>query len=677
MGDGTTDSDEVKRPEMFQHDFWVFLPCDVNKIGFKVEGGNFDAGLIYVGTGLTNMCPVAEFVDASESIKLGEATEIGYYSPPACDIATTICNGRFVRVRQYITDINQQFGVTTTVDVGQGFTSVESLFTFPANGPNDNTPPTFTIDPDIKGIIDNDGEIFDLNGIWVGTACSSDAPTDFFTGPINLGEVCNGLDQTFNLNSYNSCFADGVDFVYTENGNDASISDKTLTINATTAGSFTLTAKGPTFLNNSEQCEYDIVVNYTIKDNTTGSETYDGCKDDGYEVTVGTSTFNEATPTGSVTLMAANGCDSVVTINLTFKDNATGSETNDGCKGDGYEVTVGTSTFNETTPTGSVTLTAANGCDSVVTVNLTFKDNATGSETNDGCKGDGYEVTVGTSTFNETTPTGSVTLTAANGCDSVVTVNLTFKDNATGSETNDGCKGDGYEVTVGTSTFNETTPTGSVTLTAANGCDSVVTVNLTFKNNATGSETHDCCKGDGYEVTVGTSTFNETTPTGSVTLTAANGCDSVVTINLTFKDNATGSETNDGCKGDGYEVTVGTSTFNETTPTGSVTLTAANGCDSVVTINLTFKDNATGSETNDGCKGDGYEVTVGTSTFNETTPTGTVTLTAGNGCDSVVTVNLVFKDNTTGTEMYNGCMGYDLQRGNAKWQRNFNSSEWL
>ena len=414
-------------------------------------------------------------------------------------------------------------------------------------------------------------------------------------------------------------------------------------------------------------CDSVVTTTLIFKPNATGSETYDGCQGDGYNVMVGTSLYNEGNPSGIDTLVAANGCDSVVTTSLIFKPNATGSETYDGCQGDGYSVMVGTSLYNEVNPSGIDTLVAANGCDSVVTTTLVFKPNVTGSETYDGCQGDGYSVMVGISLYNEGNPSGIDTLFAANGCDSVVTTTLVFKPNATGSETYDGCQGDGYSVMVGTSLYNEGNPSGIDTLVAANGCDSVVTTTLVFKPNATGTETYDGCQGDGYSVMVGTSLYNEGNPSGIDTLVAANGCDSVVTTNLVFKPNATGTETYDGCQGDGYSVMVGTSMYNEGNPSGIDTLIAANGCDSVVTTTLVFKPNATGTETYDGCQGDGYSVMVGTSMYNEGNPSGIDTLVAANGCDSVVTTTLVFKPNATGTETYDGCQGdgYSVMVGSS------------
>ncbi|HLF64965.1 MAG TPA: SprB repeat-containing protein, partial [Saprospiraceae bacterium] len=97
-----------------------------------------------------------------------------------------------------------------------------------------------------------------------------------------------------------------------------------------------------------------------------------------------------------------------------------------------------------------------------------------------GCIGDGYSVVVNGNTYNEGNPSGNETLTNSNGCDSVVTISLTFNDVFTGIETYTGCIGDGYSVVVNGTTYNENNPTGEETLDGTNGCDSIVTISLVF-----------------------------------------------------------------------------------------------------------------------------------------------------------------------------------------------------
>ena len=97
-----------------------------------------------------------------------------------------------------------------------------------------------------------------------------------------------------------------------------------------------------------------------------------------------------------------------------------------------YEWSNGNMTDN---PTGLapgkyyVTVTDANLCERVdsVTINNVGAPN-TGTETYTGCKGDGYTVVVGGSTYHEFNTTGTETIPNAAGCDSVITITLTFND---------------------------------------------------------------------------------------------------------------------------------------------------------------------------------------------------------------------------------------------------------
>src|SRR5690606_28628441 len=84
----------------------------------------------------------------------------------------------------------------------------------------------------------------------------------------------------------------------------------------------------------------------------------------------------------------------------------------------------------------TATLTNINGCDSVVTLNLTINNSNTGSQTVTACNSYTWSA-------NSTNYTASgvytATLTNINGCDSVVTLNLTINNSNTGSQTVTAC----------------------------------------------------------------------------------------------------------------------------------------------------------------------------------------------------------------------------------------------
>ena len=221
-----------------------------------------------------------------------------------------------------------------------------------------------------------------------------------------------------------------------------------------------------------------------------------------------------------------------------------------------------------------------------------------------------------------------------------------------GIENYSGCSGDGYSVLVNGVTYNESNPSGTEVLSNANGCDSTVTIDLTFNSSVTGSEAYTGCLGDGYSVVVNGVTYAEANPSGTETLTAVAGCDSIVTIDLVFNNNTIGNENYSGCSGDGYAVVVNGVTYDESNSSGTEVLSNANGCDSTVTIDLVFNNNTIGNENYSGCSGDGYSVVVNGATYDESNSSGTEVLSNVNGCDSTVTIDLVFNNNTIGNENY-------------------------
>jgi len=148
-----------------------------------------------------------------------------------------------------------------------------------------------------------------------------------------------------------------------------------------------------------------------------------------------------------------------------------------------------------------------------VSTDLTVLAAITGSQTLTLCAG--QSITVG-GTTHTTTGTYNDVLTAANGCDSTVTTNLTVLSAVSGSQTITLCAG--HSVTVGTSTYT-TSGTYTDILTAFNGCDSTVTTNLIVLAAITSNQTFTLCFGQ--SLTVGTTTHS-TSGTFTDILTSSN-----------------------------------------------------------------------------------------------------------------------------------------------------------
>ena len=287
------------------------------------------------------------------------------------------------------------------------------------------------------------------------------------------------------------------------------------------------------------------------------------------------------------------------------------------------------------TQTGAYTYTttAANGCDSIVTLHLTINQSEVGTtEYATICYGESY--TWNGNTYN-TSDTYTVTLTNQQGCDSTATLLLTIMPEAV-TETE--------SVTVGSDELpyiwrgQSLTATGQYTdiepyTTAA--CDSAIHVlNLTvLSTGATDEQTVVICDTDlPYQW------YNQVcTASGQYTHIekyVGTDIDSVQHIlHLTVNPTIRTEETITAC--DSY--TWNGQTY-ATTGAYTYTTTAANGCDSIVTLHLTINQSEVGTtEYATICYGETY--TWNGNTY-DTSDTYTVTLTNQQGCDSTATLVL-------------------------------------
>ena len=126
----------------------------------------------------------------------------------------------------------------------------------------------------------------------------------------------------------------------------------------------------------------------------------------------------------TVIVTDANGCSATSSIEITTPDEIAVSIADTACNSYDWNGTTYTETGEYTQ-----TLQTAEGCDSVVTLQLTINHSSTGEFADLMCAGVPY--TYGGETFTEA---GTYTVTLANsvGCDSVVTLTLTYADNCNG-----------------------------------------------------------------------------------------------------------------------------------------------------------------------------------------------------------------------------------------------------
>ncbi len=442
---------------------------------------------------------------------------------------------------------------------------------------------------------------------------------------------------------------------------------------------------------NAIGCDSVITLALNIKKATTGIDVQTACENFTW---MNGETYYASNNEATYTLENAAGCDSVVNLNLTINYDTYGNDEQSACESFTW---IDGETYYASNDEATYTLTNANGCDSVVTLRLTINTPSTGIDVQTAC--DTYtwmDGNVYTASNNEATYT--LANADMNGCDSIVTLNLTINNSTTSSEVAATCgefewHGQSYSqnglytfdtinalgcdstvylslvVNQSISTTSEATAcdsyewngetyteSGVYTFTSQTdgGCESIATLLLTIKKSTNNAENVTVC--DNY-------TWNNTqySTSGDYTYSYTNaaGCASTDTLHLTI--NASTTETVNAIACDSYTWQNGNGNTYLQSGTYTWNTTNANNCNHVVTLNLTINNATSSTVTETACNsfvwnGQTYTET-GVYTWNGTN--------AAN-CDSVATLMLMINQPYASSVERTACESYTWTTGNGQ-----------
>ncbi|GIV33390.1 MAG: hypothetical protein KatS3mg031_0925 [Chitinophagales bacterium] len=360
-------------------------------------------------------------------------------------------------------------------------------------------------------------------------------------------------------------------------------------------------------------------------------------------------------------LLTAAGCDSIVVTELTVHPTYLDTTQVTICAGEAYVAGGAPQTVSGTYIDSFVT---GAGCDSVIITELTVLPSSENLIEATICEGESY---FAGGAFQTVSGTYYDTLTAANGCDSVVITELTVLAVPHTMLNAEICEGESY---FAGGAFQTTAGTYYDTLTAANGCDSVVITQLTvhttpqlafsidtvcqgqattIHNLSTGVDAGavyyiDFFNDGSVDVTIpadvlppDTSLISPIAGTVPISVVVVNstGCaDTLVLTVVVFPVPEPVIIEATICEGESY---FAGGAFQTVSGTYYDTLTAANGCDSVVITELTVLAVPHTMLNAEICEGESY---FAGGAFQTTAGTYYDTLTAANGCDSVVITQL-------------------------------------
>ncbi|MCB0569813.1 MAG: hypothetical protein KDC66_08630 [Phaeodactylibacter sp.] len=293
----------------------------------------------------------------------------------------------------------------------------------------------------------------------------------------------------------------------------------------------------------------------------------------GEAYTLGDSTYTES---GLYTQAypTPQGCDSTVLIELLVLQPVDTVQASI-CNGASY--TLGGETF-DSAGDYQLTLTSPSGCQLLVQLELSILPSFADTLTASFCAG-------GTYTFGNLVYVApgvyADTLTAANGCDSIIVLNLEELETDTTYQALGLCEGE--TIVVGGAAV-DTSGIFSYTLVGSDGCDSVIIVETMVLPTVYAMLSDTICEGDSY--ILGNEAY---TQSGQYTalFTSSLGCDSIVTLSLFVMPVVELAIDTALCPGEFF--TVGPYVFGEPTQ-GQLQFPGAGNCDSIVHLNLEYYD---------------------------------------------------------------------------------------
>ena len=343
------------------------------------------------------------------------------------------------------------------------------------------------------------------------------------------------------------------------------------------------------------------------------------------------------------TLPNASGCDSTLTLNLIVKQNSFSNTIVTICNkqlpffwnGNNYYLA---GTYKDTLPN-------AIGCDSILTLNLTIIGNSTSTTNVTICSrqlpyfwnGNSYN---SSDIYKDTIPNVA-------GCDSIVTLILVIKSNSSSATTISICPGQLPYLWNG-----KTYIAGGIyydTIVNIAVCDSIISINLVIKATTYNTENKTICPRLLPFIWNGNSYY--TGGIFKITKLNSQGCDSIITLNLVVKQN-TASTTNITVCPKQLPIFWNGKSYN-TQGTFNDTMNNAIGCDSILTLNLNLEINTFSISSANICpsqlpytwNGKAYSVA---GTYRDT-------ITNAAGCDSLMTLQLIVRGNSTSTSTINIC----------------------
>ena len=357
-------------------------------------------------------------------------------------------------------------------------------------------------------------------------------------------------------------------------------------------------------------------------------------------------TYNSSNSIAQMVFTNSFGCDSIVTLNLELNYSTFGTDEISAC--DSYTWIDGI-TYSSSTNTPEYIIPNAQGCDSLVQLELSIINSTSSTETVTTC--DHFSWIDG-NIYTESNQTAQYTLTNSMGCDSIVTLDLTVLKTTYFTDEIASCEPITW---IDGNTYSTNNSTAQYILTNSAGCDSIVSLNYSLLVTSAIDKIYTC---DSI-VWIDGNTYTTNNTTAQHILVNNAGCDSVVTLDLSITTFIPQTDKIEACELYTWRDGI---TYTESNSTAKDTLFSASGCDTIISLDLSIfypssvKDNLVACDSLEWIDGNIYTTSNSSAQY---------TLVGSGGCDSVVTLDLTIHQSNFGTEEVTACYSFTWIDGNT------------
>lgn len=362
---------------------------------------------------------------------------------------------------------------------------------------------------------------------------------------------------------------------------------------------------------------------------------------EGENKTVNGIIYDKNNPEGEQKLQTDLGCDSLINIKLNFLPNAAAYYNKNLCYGSS-EIING-KLYNEINPKGIEIFykQSANGCDSIVNVDLSFSNFVTYDFSPKLCKGE--TVNVNGTIYSEIKSSGQERIVngSSSGCDSIINVKLSFFNEVINKIDYSICSNE--SIVINNKTYNKNKLSGIEILEGAsiNGCDSVIQVNLKLYPENISNLVRSICPSE--SIVINGNVYDQSKTKGQEVIKGGGlyGCDSIINIDIDILPYQVKTIKPFICENDTFSYL--SKKYYKGKENGTDTLiNIDNGCDTLVSIFVTFAEQKFAFDTL--TLKSGEKLVIDGVTYDESRPNAVISGQAINGCDSTTYLNLKFQN---------------------------------